>query len=111
MKQEDRLTSKKLVTECECKNDKRYGKGYRQIPRKVERNIVHGISTIYNDMDCTGDYIKGKPIDRLAAYEDTCLSPEEVEALKAENAELKKKIDEMQFKEKGEQKNDTKTDI
>ena len=32
-------------------------------------------------------------VERLAAYEDTGLSPEEVGALKAENAELKKKLE------------------
>lgn len=92
MKQEERLTDKKVVRECELKDDKRCRCGYRQIPHKIERNVIYGISTIHNDMDCHGDYVMDESVDRLADYEDTGLSPEEVEDLQAENARLTERL-------------------
>lgn len=43
---------------------------------------------------CRGRFDATFCVDRLAAYEETGLSPEEVEKLKAENAELTKEADE-----------------
>ncbi len=42
---------------------------------------------------CRGKFDATFCVDRLAAYEDTGLSPEEVEKLKAENAELRAKVE------------------
>ena len=41
------------------------------------------------DAICLDDGIVGKAINRLAAYEDTELTPEQVASLKAENEKLK----------------------
>ena len=44
----------------------------------------------------TIEYRWGDDIDKLAAYEDTGLTPEEVEALKADNDRLHRLIDELE---------------
>lgn len=41
-------------------------------------------------------WIRGTAVDRLAAYEDTGHTPEEVEALKADNDRLHRLIDELE---------------
>lgn len=52
-----------------------------QLMRYVKPNLwLHG-------------HYKGFIVDRLAAYEETGLSPEEVEKLKAENAELRARLE------------------
>ena len=44
----------------------------------------------------TIEYRWGDDIDKLAAYEDTGLPPEEVEGLKADNDRLHRLIDELE---------------
>lgn len=41
-------------------------------------------------------HICGEAVNRLAAYEDTGLTPEEVEALKADNDRIHRLIDELE---------------
>lgn len=62
------------------------------------------LTQIFDDMLCTiintGETIEyryGDDIDKLAAYEDTGLTPEEIEALKADNDRLHRLIDELEI--------------
>lgn len=48
------------------------------------------------------EYRYGDDIDRLAAYEDTGLTPSEIEQLKADNARLHKLVDNIERVIKGE---------
>lgn len=79
MKDYKRLTRKKEITECEIVDDKRYSVGFKQIPHKINKNIIKGIYTICNDLDGQGDYIKGDIVDKIAALEDKIESGEIVD--------------------------------
>lgn len=58
--------------------------------------IIDGqLCTVINTGE-TVQYRYGDDIDKLAAYEDTGLTPEEVEALKADNDRLHRLIDELE---------------
>lgn len=70
-----------------------------------ERTVVEMIrlTQIFDGVLCTvintGETIEyrcGDDIDKLAAYEDTGLTPEEVEALKTDNDRLHRLIDELE---------------
>lgn len=104
MKDYKRLTRKKEITECEIVDDKRYSVGFKQIPHKINKNIIKGIYTICNDMDGQGDYIKGDIVDKIAELEDKIESGEidyvadkdkEVARLTAENAQLREEVDNL----------------
>ena len=79
MKDYKRLTEKKEITECEIVSDKRYSVGFKQIPHKINRNIIRGVHTICNDMDGQGDYIIGDMVDKIADLEDKIESGEIVD--------------------------------
>lgn len=79
MKDYKRLTEKKEITECEIVSDKRYSVGFKQIPHKINRNIIRGAHTICNDMDGQGDYIVGDIVDKIADLEDKIESGELVD--------------------------------
>lgn len=48
------------------------------------------------------EYRYGDDIDKLAAYEDTGLTPDEIEQLKADNARLHKLVDNIECVMRGE---------
>lgn len=58
--------------------------------------IIDGQLCTVIDTGETVEYRYGDDIDRLAAYEDTGLSPEEIIALKADNERLHKLVDTAQ---------------
>lgn len=60
------------------------------------------LCTVVNDGKCV-EYRYGDDIDKLAAYEDTGLTPEEIEQMKTDNARLHALVDSIECVMRGEQ--------
>ncbi len=94
----------RIVSEMERLTEKRQWQNtiplIKENSKKRFTHLWNGVKCVDIRDCCIGivkGHICGEAVNRLAAYEDTGLTPEEIEALKADNDRLHRLIDELEI--------------